>query len=145
MVIASMCGSSAFGAYGSGGSVNGIVDFSSFYSELSWALSCILSSAFCVLLNRIREAKHRPLVEMPGQNLHSHRQTVRCGSARDAHAWNPRERAGDGVNVGKVHRHRVIDLLAQLERRERRNRRHDGVHLFESPGEIARHQSAHLL
>ena len=79
------------------------------------------------------------------QDLHPHRQSLRGFPARHAHARDSRQIARDRVDIGKIHRHRIVDLLAQLERRERRHRRHDRVHLLERLRVIARHQRPHLL
>ena len=55
--------------------------------------------------------------------------SVGGGPAGHAHAGDARQAAGNGVNVGQVHGQRIVDLLAQFERRERRDRRHDRIHL----------------
>ena len=52
---------------------------------------------------------------------------------------------GDGREVVEVHRDRVVDLLAQLERGGRRGRRDQHVGLLEGGREVARDQRAHLL
>ena len=57
------------------------------------------------------------------ENLHSNRQPFGGLSAGYAHARDSGETTGDGVNVREVHGQRVVHLLAQLECRERRNRR----------------------
>ena len=82
---------------------------------------------------------------MPGQYLHPDRQSFGGCAARNAHARNARQAAGDGVDVGEVHGDRVVHLLPQLESREGRNRRHDRIHLLKRVREIARDQRAHLL
>ena len=51
----------------------------------------------------------------------------------------------DGGQVVEVHRHRVVDLLPDRERRGRRGRRDEDVGLFERGGEVLGDQRAHLL
>src|SRR5947209_162943 len=104
MVFLSMCGSSASGAYGSGGSVNGIV------------ISPLSSIAICVF-ESIRESQHRGLVEMLRHNLHPDRQAVAGVTARYAHARDSRQAAGDGIDIREVHSQRIVYLLAQFKRR----------------------------
>src|SRR5690242_12685929 len=128
MVILSMWGSSASGAYGSGSNVNGI---------------SILLLTPLSLFERMGEPEHRGLVEMPRQNLHPYRQLRGRGSARYAHARNARQAAGDGVDIGKIHGERVVQLFPQFERRKRRYRRNHGVYLLKGTGEISRNQRAH--
>ena len=82
---------------------------------------------------------------MTRQNLQTHRQSVCRLSARDAHARNSCQIAGDCKDIGQVHRHRIVHLLAQLERRKRRDRRDHHVHFGERLREIARDQGPHLL
>ena len=82
---------------------------------------------------------------MIGDDLQPHRQPLRSLPGRHAHARDSRQIAGHCVDIGKIHRRRIVDFLAQLERRERRHRAHDRVHLFECLGVILRHQSPHFL
>src|SRR5665647_966617 len=74
----------------------------------------------------------------------SHRQTLvktgRQGEARDAGQVRR-----DGRDVVEVHRHRVVQLLPQLEGGGGSRRRHQDVRLVERRREVALDQGAHLL
>src|ERR1019366_991283 len=131
MVSLSMVGSSASGAYGNGGSVN---DITVSYSFLPLSF-----------FEGVGEAEHRRFVEVLRQNLHSDRKPFGGIAARYAHARYARQTSGNGKNVREVHGQGVVHLLSQLESRERRDRRHKGIHLLKCVGKIARDQRAHFL
>src|ERR1035438_174395 len=101
MVILSMYGSSASGAYNRVGSVN---DMCSPLLSSDAGPRCaapVFSPYFfssAVRFNRMSEPEHGGFVEMPGQNLHPHRQTLGSGPARHTHTGNARQAAGNGVN-----------------------------------------------
>ena len=75
----------------------------------------------------MRETEHPLLVEMITENLQTYRQAFRCFAARDAHAGDAGETAGDRVNIRQIHLHGIVYFLADVESRERRNRRDDRV------------------
>ena len=65
--------------------------------------------------------------------------------AGDADGRHPREVRGDREDVVQVHRHRVVGLLADLERGRRRRRRDEHVEALEGALVVADHERAHLL
>src|ERR1035438_7007686 len=93
----------------------------------------------------IRQPEHRGFGEMPGQNLHSYRQALGGHSARYAHARNARQTAGNCIDVRKVHGDWVVYFFAQPESRERRNRRHNRIHLLKSVRKITGDERPHFL
>ena len=118
-------------------------------------MPCVLLDWYCTSMyvelrcyrsfESIREAEHLLLVEMIAENLQPDRQAFACCAARHAHAGNARQAAGDGVNVGQIHLHRIVHLLADSESGKGRNRARRWHPPAESVREIARDQRAHFL
>src|SRR5688572_4828677 len=91
------------------------------------------------------ETEHSRFVEVLGENLHPHRKSFGRVATWNAHTGNSRQIAGDGVDIGQIHRHRVIDLLPELECGKRRNRGDDAVDLLKRTRKILRDQGANSL
>ena len=73
------------------------------------------------ILKGVSQTEHGRFSEMPAENLQSDGQSFRRVTARDAHARDTREIAGDGVDVGEVHGHGVSHFFAQFEGGEGRD------------------------
>ena len=89
---------------------------------------------------------HPVVLHRRRQDLDAGRQAVLVGqAARHRDAGHAREVGGDGRQVVEVHRQRVVELLAELERRRRRGRREQHVGVGERLREVLADQRAHLL
>src|SRR3954451_8699238 len=93
----------------------------------------------------LSDAEHRRFVEMLREDLQPNGQAFRRFAAGYAHARYTGQVTGQRVYVGKIHRKRIFYLFADLERRKRRNRGDDRVHLPERLTEVASNQRANLL
>src|SRR3989338_11210743 len=85
-------------------------------------------------LELVRQPQQARLIEMPGEDLHPHRQArILDGSARDRDARDADETAGDGVDVGEIHLQRIRRFFTDAKRGCWRGGRYDDVHLLEGP------------
>ena len=93
----------------------------------------------------MRGVEHPRLVEIVADDLKSDRQTRAIEAAWNRHAGKAREIDGNGVDIRKIHLHRVAGLLSDPECRGRAGRPHDEVAFPERLGEVPRDQPAHFL
>src|SRR5258708_300818 len=82
---------------------------------------------------------------MIAQQLQTYREIVAGPPAGNRPARAAGEASGERVDVGQVHVHGVVDLLAELEGREGRNRSGDGIDSTEGIREIAGDEGANFL
>lgn len=78
------------------------------------------------LLVLVRDVEQTGFAEVGPQQLHAQRQTVGKPGGQ-GNARNACQVGGNGVDVGQVEADRVVDFLADLERRGRRGRAEDDV------------------
>ena len=83
-----------------------------------------------MLFECMRGAQHRRFVERLADNLQADRQAVRQ-AARHADRRNAGQVDRNRADIVQIHRQRVVDLLADLERRRRRRWPDDDVELLE--------------
>ena len=104
-------------------------------------------TVFCSSVSNAAPDPVEPVVgEGRGQHLDAGRQAVLLGKpARHRDAGHAGEVRRDGGDVVEVHRQRVVELLADPERRGRRRRRDQHVGLLERGREVALDQGPHLL
>ena len=68
------------------------------------------------VLKLVSDIQHARLVEIIADDLQAHGHVVGAKAAGDGHAGQSSKVYRDGVDVGQVHLHRIVALLAQLER-----------------------------
>src|SRR5690606_8251322 len=94
-----------------------------------------------VLMGHVQQAR---FAEIGTEQLHAYRQII--GKARrQGDPRYPGEVGGNGVDIGQIQADRIIDLLADAERRNRRSRAENDIHLLEGGEEIVLDQAADLL
>ena len=101
-----------------------------------------------VLQQRLERRAHpvQPVVGLGRrQDLEPDRQAVVGQSRRQRHPGDAGQVRGDRRDVVQVHRQRVVELLAELERRGRRRRGDEHVGLLERGREVALDERADLL
>src|SRR5690606_38088518 len=94
-----------------------------------------------VLMGHVQQAR---LADIGAQQPYARRQ-VRDKARRQGDARYPGEVGCDGVDVGQIQADRVIDLLADAERGNRRSRAENAIHLLEGGEEIVLDQAADIL
>jgi hypothetical protein len=75
-------------------------------------------------LESVRRGEQFRFGKLRRDELQSDRQ-IDGKSSRHGNRWHARETRRRSENVGEIHLHRVVDLLAKLESRGRRDRRSD--------------------
>ena len=83
------------------------------------------------LLDRETGVEHALFVEGLADDLQAERQPFAVEPGRHRHGRKARKAGGHGEDVVEVHRQRVVELLAELERRRRRRGRDEHVGLLE--------------
>ena len=80
--------------------------------------------------------------ERGAEELNADRQARLALAGRQGDARQTGEVGADGIDVGQVHRQRIVDQLADFERRRRRHGREEQVARLEGPIEIVANQPA---
>ena len=97
------------------------------------------------LLKRMRQLQHLRLAKRGPKNLQPNGQLPVNLAARHRNSRNPRERACNRINISQIHLQRIVRPLAQLERRHRRSRRHNRIHLRKRLAKVLRNQRPNFL
>ena len=87
----------------------------------------VLFPPFGVALVGVGDAQQRRLVEQPAGQLQADRQAIGGEAARHADRRQAGQVRADGEDVGQIHLQRIVDLLAEPERRRRARRHGDDV------------------
>src|ERR1700686_716389 len=90
-------------------------------------------------------SQQRSLIKMPRKQLQSNRQLLVTLAAGNRYPRNARKIRGYCIDIGEIHRERIIDLPAQPERGRGASRRSNYIHFLESLIKVASEQRAHFL